>query len=128
MLKNKMLCINMDIEHLYQESITSKVTIKDFEDYAGESETSVRSAFNKVSLLFAKRYYEGKESYENADNAMNLIWPLMLDYIVKHNEELVEPTYSIYCAFDEGEYDHRDGLDPEKAYTYPAIKEILDNA
>ncbi|ODY89598.1 hypothetical protein [Vibrio parahaemolyticus] len=118
----------MDIEYLYQVSISGEATIKDFEGCAKLLGVDVRDVFNQVSLLFAKRYAHGYESYENSDDAMNLIWPLMLDYIVSHDEELVEPTYSIYCAFDEGEYIHKDGLDPVKAYTDPAIREILENA
>src|SRR5690242_13293095 len=65
-------------------------------------------------------------SYD-ADSAMNAIWQTMLDYLtrIEPQENLWEPTHSIYLAFDAGEWDHGDGKDPVEQFTRPQVKAIL---
>lgn len=36
-----------------------------------------------------------------------------------------DPVYSICWAFDQGEFDHGDGLDPVSAHTLPMLNDIL---
>jgi hypothetical protein len=42
--------------------------------------------------------------------------------------ESVQPAWSIYLAFDDGEYDHGDGRDPVDSFTRPQIRNILNDA
>jgi len=118
----------MDIETIYNKSITGEVELADFESCANDLRVNIKEVFNKVSLLFATRFSQDSVSYEDADSAMNEIWPLMLDYVMVNNLELIEPCYSVYCSFDEGEYDHGDDSDPVEMFTKPAIEKILKNA
>lgn len=118
----------MNIEEIYGKAVNGNISFDDFEAFSSASKINIEEAFNKVSLLLAYRFAKGFASYEDADFAMNRIWPLMLGYILKRDICLLEPCYSIYCAFDAGEYDHRDGADAIEKYTKPAIREILKNA
>lgn len=117
----------MDIEKLYKKAITSKLLLNDIELYSNSINVSIEDTFNEISLLFALRFNEGSTSYDDADCAMNRIWSLMLDYVIKMDICLLEPCYSIYCAFDAGEYDHQDNADPIEKYTKPTIREILES-
>lgn len=85
---------------------------------------------NALSLTIARRFDQSLMSYEDADAAMNAIWKTMIDYVtrIEAGSEIWEPTYSIYCAFDAGEYDHGDIQDPVEQFTKPAVKAILSNA
>ncbi|ANJ68054.1 hypothetical protein A9404_12325 [Halothiobacillus diazotrophicus] len=118
----------MKIEEIFKKSLTENLSYGDFESFSAEEGVSIEDSFNQVSLFIARKFDAGEMSYEDGDNAMNGVWPIMLDFTMKHDIPLVEPCYEIYCAFDAGEYDHRDQCDPVEKYTKPAIKEALRNA
>jgi len=118
----------MSIEELYERLKRDDAEPADFIRCAETLRCEMPEVFNSVSLLFAKRFESGEVSYEDADAAMNSVWPAMLDFIMENNLEIIEPCYSVYCAFDEGEYDHKDGCDPVEKYTVPTIRELLKNA
>lgn len=85
---------------------------------------------NALSLRIARRFDQSSMSYDDADAAMNAIWQTMIHYVTRQEPDakIWEPTYSIYCAFDAGEYDHGDGKDPVEQFTKPAVKAILSAA
>lgn len=118
----------MNIDEIFKKSITEDLSFIDFENFSTEGGFGIEDSFNQLSLLIAKKFDVGEMSYEDGDYAMNGVWPIMLDYIMKNDVPLIEPCYEIYCAFDAGEYDHGDGADPVEKYTVPAIKAILKNA
>jgi len=116
----------MKIEEIYQRLITDTVNIHNIEECALVSNLAVVDVFEKISLLFAIRFHQGIETYENADDGMNRVWSLMIDYTLKNKIETVELCHSIYLAFDEGEYcRHGNSFDPVETYTKPKIAEIL---
>ncbi|SUI88586.1 Uncharacterised protein [Shewanella putrefaciens] len=123
-----MLCNHMNIEELFKKSLTDDLSYGDFEMLSAAEGVSIEDAFNRISIFIARKFDAGEVSYEDGDYAMNGVWPIMLDFIMKQDIPLVEPCYEIYCAFDAGEYDHRDGADPVEKYTKPAIKDVLKNA
>jgi len=92
------------------------------------SQAKPTQQFNLVSIRIAENFMSGELSYTDADFAMNGVWPVMLDYIMKNDIPLVEPCYAIYEAFDQGEYDHKDGSDPVEKHTKPLLIEVLANA
>ncbi len=118
----------MTSEDTYNKAISGDVTLTEIELHAIASGIDVSESFNQVSLLIAQRFMNGDLSYKVADYAMNGVWSVMLNYIRQCAQPLVEPCYSVYCAFDEGEYDHRDGADPVEKYTRPALQSILGKA
>jgi hypothetical protein len=69
-------------------------------------------------------------SFDDADAAMNAIDTEMTEDAIRAGEgyKFPEPAFSIYEAFDAGEYDHGDGADPVEKYTRPALATILRKA
>ncbi len=80
-----------------------------------------------MALAIAKRFDANTMSYDHADSAMNAIYGMMIEDAVQYGDGfmLPEPAFSVYIAFDEGEYDHDDGEDPVEKYTKPRIAEIV---
>jgi len=118
----------MNIEKLFRKSTQEDFSIEDFELFSDHEGIELPESFNTLSMSVARKFDNNEISYEDGDHAMNKIWTIMLNYIMEKNINLIQPCYSIYCAFDHGEYDHRDGSDPVEQYTRPAIREILQNA
>lgn len=108
--------------------MTEDLSYKDFESFAHHEGIEIEDSFNKLSLLIARKFDDGELTYDAGDFAMNGVWPIMLDYVMVKDIPLIEPCYEIYCAFDVGEYDHKDGHDPVEKHTEPAIKAVLKNA
>ena len=120
---------SMDIDEICTKSIAGEVNLDDFVRCASVMGVDTPGVFNAVLLQIASRFNDNVMSFEDADCAMNNIWPIMLDYVMKHDSVLIEPCYSIFLAFDEGEYIHGPhGTDPVERFTKPAIADILKNA
>ncbi|MDX1538713.1 hypothetical protein [Arsukibacterium sp.] len=118
----------MNIEDLISKIVEDKEEKGDYDSCASEMNVELPQLFNLVSIRIAENFMSGQLSYTDADFAMNGVWPVMLDYIMKNDIPLVEPCYAIYEAFDQGEYDHKDGSDPVEKYTKPLLIEVLANA
>ena len=84
--------------------------------------------WNSMALSVAKAFQRGKVPFRDADAALNAIWSQMVVDAERHGDGFVlpEPAYSIYQAFDAGEYDHGDNEDPVKKYTRQMIEQILE--
>ena len=115
----------MNIEYLAKKIVSDQESPEDYEKCSKALSCDLPALYNEISIYFARSFMSGSLSYEDADFAMNGVWSSMLDYIMKKDAPMVEPCYSIYCAFDEGEYDHRDGCDPVEKYTKPALEKLL---
>ena len=124
---NNALCNKMKIEDLAKKIIEDQESSEDYSACSKFMNYDLPRTFNELSIYLAKSFLNGSISYSDADFAMNGVWPAMLDYTMEKNISLVEPCYSIYCAFDEGEYDHKDGSDPVEKYTKPALSEVLQS-
>jgi hypothetical protein len=81
--------------------------------------------FDAISRRVARGYASGELSFDFCDAVMNHMYSFMM-----LNYDMAPPdySYSVFLAFDEGEYQHRD--DPENSssedlYTKPMIPEIL---
>jgi hypothetical protein len=118
----------MNIEEIFIKSMTEDFSYSDFETFSAEEGIGIEDSFNKLSLFIARKFDAGEMSYEDGDYAMNGVWSIMIDYIMRKDTLVIKPCYEIYCAFDSGEYDHRDGADLVEKYTKPAIKKVLKNA
>ncbi len=115
----------MRIEKLVNKIVQDTESPDDYENCCEVIGSELSNVFNEISIHLASSFLDGKTSYDDADFAMNKVWSAMLNYIMEKDIPLIEPCYSIYCAFDEGEYDHRDGSDPVEKYTKPILKLLL---
>ena len=102
-------------------------TRKCVHDFAGAHSLSVAELQNILSLEVARHFLAGEMAYEDADEIANVVYAVMVEDAVAHGDGFAfpEPAFSIYEAFDAGEWDRGDGADPVERYTRPALREIL---
>lgn len=83
---------------------------------------------NQLACHIARGYSTGTWSFADADAAMNHLWA----FLCSQNDFDIPPYfYSVYEAFDAGEYYHSgDGreVSPEERYTKPLIRKILQGS
>lgn len=87
---------------------------------------SIAEFLNEFSRTVALDYYLKKRDYEDCDIAMNGIFACLIDFSLSH--DMLEPAYSIFLAFDDGEYRRSKdavSVDPSEKYTRPQIEIIL---
>ncbi|WP_260620562.1 hypothetical protein [Pseudomonas protegens] len=85
--------------------------------------------FNQVAMAVARLFIEGQRDFHYGDAVMNTLFSDMVDLSL--NADMPEPAFSIYLAFDAGEYRHPgDGQDerPWEKWTRPALERILREA
>ena len=83
--------------------------------------------YNALLLEVTKRFLRGELSFEDADGVANDVWECMTSDMVDLGDafEMAEPAYSIYQAFDDGEWGRVDGEDPVEQYTRPELGRLL---
>ena len=86
-------------------------------------------ACNMLSIRVAQRFIAGTLDFADADTVMNWLWARVIDWLMAFDAPPIpEPMFSIYEAFDGGEY-HRQSdppdVDPAQKYTVPEVKRIL---
>src|SRR5690554_7798545 len=91
----------MSIEEIYRTSTERDFTLVELSGYAATLGMSLPELFNELSLLFARRFLAGEESYENADFAMNGLEARMIDFVMEYDEVFPEPAQAIYAARSE---------------------------
>lgn len=85
----------------------------------------VGELFDTISRRIVRGYTSGDLSFDFCDAVMNHVYSFML---LKHEMAPPDYSYSVFLAFDEGEYQHPNDSDdssPEELYTKPMIAEIL---
>ena len=78
-----------------------------------------------VSRTIASRYHSGELDFGFCDGVMNHLYAFIT---MRGDLPMPDYAYSVFLAFDEGEYYHTGdppGSSPEELYTRPAIAEIL---
>jgi len=87
---------------------------------------------NQFAMAIATGFHSGQYSYGFCDDAMNYLWGFMTNPpVFSSDKEMPEPAFSIYEAFDAGEYYHNGDLpdvDPVEKYTRPLIIDILSSS
>lgn len=85
------------------------------------------SFYNSTALQIARMYNRGELTYEFCDNAMNDLWSAVLAALSPKSDQLPEPFFEIYEAFDAGEYHRRADRsdDPIADFTDPLIAALL---
>ncbi len=102
------------------------VSLKDVYAYAEHENISVNECFDRLAVTYAKEFMNNSMSFEDADDAVNSIWWMMCRYEPLDQKDFAILAYSIYGAFDAGEFTHSDGKDPVKTYTIPELLSILE--
>jgi len=93
---------------------------------ANELEDSIESVFNGVAIEIAIKFQNDSMSFDDADFAINELWSSMVEYIsASKQNSLPELAYSIYDAFDQGEYQHSNEIDPIETFTKPMLATIF---
>lgn len=121
----------MKIEDLALIASKSNNMERDITEYCEQYLCTPPECLNQLTLHVAENYHTGKYSYEFSDEVVNLVFGHMTDdFILDHTvgNTLPEPAFSIYLAFDSGEYQRRSDADtvcPIKKYTDPEIALIL---
>lgn len=97
--------------------------------YCEQSGLTPEAFCNKFSMLVAKGFASREFSYEFCDDAMNFLWGFITTPpVFCPDRNIPEPAFSIYQAFDEGEYHHAGDareVDPVDKYTRPMVNQIL---
>ena len=85
-----------------------------------------RSAmYDDIAVHLARGFHARELDFEFCDAILNDIFGVITS---ANDEKLPDLFYQIYCAFDEGEYYHRDNRqeDPVETYTRPQIARIVE--
>ncbi|HEV7298999.1 MAG TPA: hypothetical protein VGN72_06495 [Tepidisphaeraceae bacterium] len=100
-----------------------------FRAFARERFASFEDACNAVAIEIARQFQRSQLTFRDADGAINAIEGQMIVSAANEtNASLPEPAWSIYLAFDAGEWDHGEAGDPVERYTIPLLKEALGEA
>ena len=109
-------------EELIRQATSGRINHAEVESHCVAEGIEVSDLCNRIALTVAERFHAGTLSYEDGDAVMNALFTLIVD------NETVEPAWSVYLAFDEGEYDHGGSTDPVESFTRPQIRNILNDA
>ena len=117
------------LEPIIQQASSGKISRPDAEAICAVNGIEMTDLYNQIALIVARRFHAGMLSYEDGDAAMNAIFQLMTDDALNgHPDPFVQPAWSIYIAFDEGEYRQGGSTNPVETFTRPQIRDILDNS
>jgi hypothetical protein len=117
------------LEQIIDQAVSGKINRGDADAFCSAAGIDICQLYNDIALAVAKRFDAGTMSYEDGDGVMNAILGQMADDAAKgHPNPFVEPAWSVYLAFDDGEYVHRNCEDPVETYTRPAIRALVKNA
>ncbi|MEO7131391.1 MAG: hypothetical protein ABIZ07_08465 [Dermatophilaceae bacterium] len=90
-------------------------------DHVAEPESEAQ-VLDAVSLEVAQRYSAGEMTFRQCDEVMSLVW----SFCCRPGHPIPDLTHEVFEAFDQGEYDHGDGADPEARFTKPMIRRIVN--
>ncbi|HEY6118857.1 MAG TPA: hypothetical protein VIV66_02800 [Pyrinomonadaceae bacterium] len=114
------------LEPIIREATTGRMNRAAAEAFCAAEKIELTDLYNRIALIVAKRFDNGTLSYEDGDGVMNAIFGMLIDG--EKPIDSVEPAWSIYLAFDEGEYYHGASTDPVESFTRPQIRTILNDA
>ncbi|MGH9929169.1 MAG: hypothetical protein ACREA9_08070, partial [Pyrinomonadaceae bacterium] len=114
------------LERIIHDAASGRINRADAESFCAAENIELNDLYNRIALIVAERFDSGTLSYEDGDGVMNAIFGMMIDG--EKPIESVQPAWSIYLAFDEGEYDHAGSTDPVESFTRPEIRKILNDA
>jgi len=83
-----------------------------------------QSLYGELALYLARGFHSSELTFRFCDAVANDLFGIMLSGAERDWSDLFD---EVYCAFDEGEYDHRErpDEDPIEVYTRPMIAQIV---
>jgi hypothetical protein len=118
-----------DIESIIQEGISGSLNCDAFYSFCTSENVKFDDLCNAIALIIAKRFNDSSMTYDDADGVANALSGLMIAHVTEETDaSLPEPAWTIYLAFDAGEYDRGDGSDPVELFTRPLVKHALGEA
>lgn len=115
-----------DIESIIREGIRGSLDPGAFYAFCTSQNVTFDDLCNTIALTVAKRFNDSVMTYDDADGVANALSGLMLAHVTSEADaHLPEPAWTIYLAFDAGEYDRGDGIDPIGRFTRPLIRQAL---
>lgn len=95
-------------------------------EYRQESGASFSETSDRLMVAVAESFLDGRLDYNDADQVANRWWGLVCNSTRPASDSIPDLAYEIFEAFDQGEYDHGDGLDSVEQYTIPLLRSALD--
>lgn len=121
----------MSIKALVESAITQEAvpSIMEILSYCNAEQVSHESFFNYFSLELARGFHEQRYAYDDCDALMNQVFGMMTTTLFFGADiNTPEPAFSIFLAFDSGEYHRPHDLsheNPVEKYTRPRVAKIL---
>jgi hypothetical protein len=112
------------IDPLMRKAADQPLTDADVEAACGYLALTRSALFDAISRRVVEGYSSSELDFGFCDGVMNHLYGMLMT----RDEPVPDYTYSVFLAFDEGEYQHRDDPEdssPEELYTKPMIAEIL---
>jgi len=113
------------LESFARSVVDAVVPVAAFQELCTARSVDMLPLLDQLAAHIARGYSRGSWSFTDADAAMNHLWAFLCS---QKDFEVPPYFYSVYDAFDAGEYYHPgDGRDvsPEERYTKPLIEKIL---
>ncbi|MBJ6985745.1 hypothetical protein [Luteimonas sp. MC1750] len=112
------------IHQLAEKSSVGDLTVDEVQAYASAEFLTTGQVYDALAFHLAMGYAAGALEYHFCDSAMNFVMGLT-------RYEVPTFAWSVYSAFDEGEFYHAGDsqeVDPAEKYTRPWIIRILREA
>jgi hypothetical protein len=113
------------LERIIQDATSGRMNRSEAEAFCAAESIELCDLYNRIALIVAERFHKGTLSFQEGDGVMNAIFGMLVNG--DKPIDSVEPAWSIYLAFDEGEYYHGGNTDPVEAFTRPQIRQILED-
>lgn len=114
------------IETLLSTAQRAELKLTDLLFYSRQLGLRPAELLNTLSIEAARRFILGEMSFEIGDDIMNGLFTVIVD--LGMDEQMPQPAFNIYLAFDEGEYHHSGGsehIKPSECYTRLQLLELL---
>lgn len=115
-----------EIIQLTTTAETEGLTLSDLAPLCETFSIAPSDVLNELAIAVSVGYLDGTLSYEFCDDVMNGIIHAVVDASI--TEEMPQPAFSLWQAFDQGEWFRGDDLpdtDTGEKYTKPAVVEIM---
>lgn len=115
-----------ELDELSAKAETDDLTLNDLAPICERFCVAPKDVLNELSIAVAEGYLDGSLTYEFCDGVMNGIINAVVEVSV--TEDMPQPAYSLYHAFDQGEWVRSDDppeTDTGGKYTKPVVVEIV---
>ncbi len=113
-----------DVEDVLQDLL--QAAMHDLSSICQRLQITSRDLLNEVAIAMARQFLAGTRDFHACDEVMNILSRDIVD--LGMHEDMPEPAFSIYRAFDAGEHWHtgdtRD-VSPWERWTRPELERIL---